>query len=371
LNFRNHRIFKETTRSLKDRVVLIRILKYLRPYLGKFFFAVGLMAIGVGIALVPPFLIGNMIDTLTSGENTTSYKIWYVIILSSIYLVLLIIANILSYIQSITLQIIGQKVVFKLREEVFVHIENLSIGQFNSVPVGKLMTRVCNDTNALGELFTSVFANLIRAIIYFFAIVVVLLLINVQMALMVFILVPIAFVGTFVYRYFTQRTYRKIRNNISELNAYLAENLSGVKVTQIFAKEDKVAKGFDVKNRQARRNWLQLLTNFAIYRPFISLVSAAGTLITFYFGAQQALAGVITSGLIVSFFFYLGDFFRPIEEISDLYNAIQDGFTSAEKIFDVLDTKPAIIDPDDAVEFLGQLCSDRRDDQGENKHGHT
>ncbi|MDL2292397.1 ABC transporter ATP-binding protein/permease [Acholeplasma sp. OttesenSCG-928-E16] len=350
--------FKENTRTLGDKVVIKKLFKYIKPHKKTLIVALLLTFLVLTIDLLPPALLGMMIDTLTSTDHSNTYKITFIVVVAIGYVVLLVIGNIVSYKQTIMLQVMGQKIVFSLRDEVFQHIESLSIGQLNEVPVGKLVTRVCNDTNSIGELFTSVFVNLIKNFVYLIAIMVILLVISAKVAIIVFIAIPVALVATIVFRGMTRKSYRRIRNNISELNAFLSENLSGMKITQIFSQEEKKTNEFKDKNRLIRKNWFKQISIFAVYRPFIYLISIAGSIMVFIFGTKEVMIGAISAGAVIMLYQYVGNFFRPIEEISDLFNTIQDAFSSAEKIFDVLDTAPTIIDDVDAIElesFTGKI----------------
>ena len=353
------RDFKENTRTQKDMVVIKRIIAYLIPYKGKFFLAVFMTLITTLIGLLPPLMIGTLINVLIDASNTIEDKVLFMIGIGIAYAVLLVIGNILHYKQTIILQVMGQKIVLKLRNDVFSHIENLSIAQLNEVPVGKLVTRVCNDTNSLGELFTSVFVNLIRCIVTLIASVIILLIISPIMTFyIVVIIIPIALTATIIFRVMTRKSYRRIRNNISDINAFLAENLSGIKVTQMFNQEEKKIEEYNQKNSLIRKNWFKQISIFAIYRPIIYLTSIAGTVLTFYFGMREVMAGAMLAGTVVMFYQYVGDFFRPIEELTDLFNVIQDALSSAEKIFDVLDTEADIVDTEDAIElesFSGRI----------------
>lgn len=350
--------FKDNRRERSDKDLIKRLLHYMKPYKKEFFISVLLMLYLIAFQLLPPFLIGRMIDVISDPTLTNDSKISSVIIIVIIFFSGLLTSIIVNYFQTMILQKIGQKTVYDLRNEVFFHIENLSIGQINSVPVGRLVTRVTNDTNAIGEMFTSISVDLIKSIIFIFALLGALFSINVKMTLYILIIIPVVTVLTFVFRNHSRKAYRKVRSNVSEINAFLSENLSGMKVTQIFNQEDKKYNEFLDNNTKLKKSYLKEILIFGIYRPVIYALSILGTMIALYTGTIEVLAGAITAGVMFSFVMYVRDFFSPIQELAEQFNSLQSAFASAEKIFDVLDTKPDIIDLEDAIEleeFKGQI----------------
>jgi len=163
--------------------------------------------------------------------------------------------------------------------------------------------------------------------------------------------VPLIFVASVLFRRFSRSAYRSVRNNVSEVNAFLSENLSGMKITQVFNQEDKKIKEFTTINQKLQKSYFREIYTFGIYRPVIYFLAMAATLMTIYFGVSSIFEGFLTIGLFVSFYVYVGQFFEPIQQIAEQFNSLQNGFASAEKIFDVLDTKPAINDEKDAIEL--------------------
>jgi ATP-binding cassette subfamily B protein len=350
--------FKDNTRERSDKEVLRRLLHYAKPYKKEFFWIVIMMIISLAVQLVPPLLIGLTVDTVSNDALSQSEKIQFIIYLTIFFIVILSIAQFISYVQGIMLQKVGQKTVVTLRDEVFNHIENLSIGQINQVPVGKLVTRVINDTNTISEMYTNVAVNLIRNILYLFAIIIVIFVINWKISLFVMMVVPFVFLATVVFRKYSRVSYRKVRQNVSEVNAFLSENLSGMKVTQIFNQEDKKRKEFKDHSLKLRNSYLQEILVFGIYRPIVYMLAMVGSVLVLYIGYQEVLLGFMTAGILYSYYAYVGDFFEPIQQLAEQFNTLQNAFASAEKVFDVLDTKPDIIDETDAVDltsFSGQI----------------
>lgn len=350
--------FKDNTRERSDKEVLIRLIKYMKPYKMQFLLIVVLMFVALAIQLLPPLMIGIVIDTVTSDTLTRSEMITRVIWVAVAFIGVLGIANVIGYYQELLLQKVGQKTVVTLRNDVFNHIEHLAIEQINQVPVGKLVTRVANDTNAISDMYTNVGVNLVKNIIYLVAIVFILFFINWYITLYVLITIPFVLLASGVFRKFSRTTYRTVRKNVAEVNAFLSENLSGMKITQIFNQEEKKRREFRDRSLDLKRSYLREILVFGIYRPTIFFISAIGSVITLYIGYQEVMFGPLTFGMLYAFYQYVGNFFDPIQQIAEQFNSLQNAFASAEKVFDVLDTKPAIVDDEDAIElenFTGDI----------------
>ena len=200
-------------------------------------------------------------------------------------------------------------------------------------------------------MFTNTIVNLIRNFLFMLVIAIIMFIIEWRMALITMAVVPLIFVASVLFRRFSRSAYRSVRNNVSEVNAFLSENLSGMKITQVFNQEDKKIKEFTTINQKLQPSYFREIYTIGIYRPVISFLATAATLRTIYFGVSSIFEGFLTIGLFVSFYVYVGQFFEPIQQIAEQFNSLQNGFASAEKIFDVLDTKPAINDAKDAIEL--------------------
>jgi ATP-binding cassette subfamily B protein len=350
--------FKDNTRERSDKDVLRRLISYVLPYKKQFLLIVVLMFLTLGIQLLPPLLIGLTIDIVSDETLARSEQIRYLVWMSIGFLGALIVGNYIAFIQNMMLQKVGQKTVVTLRNDVFNHIEHLSIGQINQVPVGKLVTRVTNDTNTISEMYTSVAVNLIRNVLYLVAILVVLFILNYRITIWLIMVLPLVLLATYLFRKFSRASYRRVRANVSEVNAFLSENLSGVKITQIFNQEKKKRNEFRTHSKKLRDSYLQEILVFGIYRPIVYLISMIGVIIVLYVGYQEVMLTAFTAGLLFTYYTYVGDFFEPIQQIAEQFNTLQNAFASAEKIFDVLDTKPAIEDAEDAIElneFTGSI----------------
>jgi ATP-binding cassette, subfamily B, multidrug efflux pump len=350
--------FKDNTRERKDSDVIRRLLSYMKPYRKEFILIVIFMFVGLGIQLLPPFLIGRTVDIVGSDVLSRAEKIEFVIMLSIFFIIALTVGNVVQYIQSVMLQKVGQKTVVTLRDEVFNHIEHLAIGQINQVPVGKLVTRVTNDTNTISEMYTNVLLNLVRNVLHLAAILVVITIMSPKLTMYVVAVVPLVLFATYLFRKFSRASYRRVRANVSEVNAFLSENLSGMKVTQIFNQETKKKGEFKKHSGKLKQSYIQEILVFGIYRPTIYFLSMVGAVLVLYMGYQEVIAGIITFGMLFTYYAYVGDFFEPIQQLAEQFNSLQSAFASAEKVFDVLDTKPEITDREDAIElesFTGNI----------------
>lgn len=269
---------------------------------------------------------------------------------AALYLFLLLTGFILNALDTWILQKMGQEIIFKMREEVFTHIHSLSLSFFNNTPVGKLVTRVSNDTEAVNELFSTILVKLFKNIVKIIGFAVVMISINVKMALVSFLLLPVVTVLTFFFRYMSKKAYQLTRNRITDLNTFLSEHLSGMKLIQIFAREDIKYQQFEQKSKDLyEANWREVMT-FAIFRPSIYLVSVFAMMIVIGTGSYSVLNQTLSLGTLFIFISYISSFFDPIQELAEQFGTLQSSLASAEKIFSVLDETPDIVKPEHPVE---------------------
>ena len=274
-----------------------------------------------------------------------------------LFLLLLFSGFFLNLADTWLLQKMGQQIVYKLREETFTHIHSLSLSFFNTTPVGKLVTRVSNDTEAVNELFSTILVKLFRNVVKIIGYAVVMLSINVKMAGISFLLLPLVAILTFVFRHLSRKAYQITRNKITELNTFLSEHISGMKLIQIFAREKEKYSEFEGKSMELyRANFREIMT-FAIFRPSIYLVSVIAMILVIRTGSLSVLNGSLSLGTLFVFITYISSFFEPIQELSEQLGTLQSSIASAEKIFSVLDVKPEIVSPADPapVNILGEI----------------
>lgn len=352
-NFDDNKII----RKYKDSHIIKRLVCYAKPVLVQFLLALLLTGLLVVLDLVGPFLLGEVIGVFELNKNSQQ-KIVIIIIIVGIYFLTVILSSFINYFCTMILQRAGQKIIYNVRTEVFCHIEGLSIAQINSQPVGRLVTRVTSDTNALNELYTNVVVNLLRQILTILVVVIVMFLISVKLTLLLCLIMPILLIATFVFKRYSRKVYRTVRGNVSNVNAFLSENLSGMKVTQIFNQEEKKFKEFQQKNISLRNASLKQVFIFGIFRPAIYVLFVVCQIIVLYNGSHLVIKGTLELKNLVKFYGYISSFFNPIQQLADQFNQLQSSFASSERIFEMLDTEATILDQPNAryiKEFKGKI----------------
>ncbi len=343
------------------------IWKYLKPEMLSFIFGLLLIFINVILDIILPSFIGGVTDNLVNakeGEVITIAKLFtidnseisltIIIGLTFGYALITIINQIFIYFESMILQKAGQRIIYRIRMEVYEHIENMSINQFNEMPVGSLVTRVTNYTQELSQLFTDVLVNILRNTLTIIGTYAIMFTISYQLSLMMLIFLVIVFVVSFFFSKEVSKIFRKDRKQVSNLNTFLNENLSGMKIIQIFKKEKQKEKEFIEKNNALLKTRYNVVVAFTLYRPFIAFLQVVAMAVVFYFGIKFSL----TCGMIVSFYLYISKFFQPIQNLADQVNQLQRAFTACERLFNLLDVSPEVLDEEDAIDvenFKGKI----------------
>lgn len=264
---------------------------------------------------------------------------------AGLYLLFMVLGFVLNAADTWILQKMGQDIIFRMREQVFTHIHSLSLSFFNTTPVGKLVTRVSNDTEAVNELFTTILVKLFKNLVKIIGYAVVMLSISVRMALVSFLMLPLVGVLTFVFRFYSRKAYQITRNKITELNTFLSEHISGMKLIQIFAREKEKYEEFAGKSQELfRANWREVMT-FAVFRPGIYFLSIIAMVIVVGTGSYSVLGSTLSLGTLFVFITYISSFFEPIQELAEQFGTLQSALASAEKIFSILDEEPQIVNP--------------------------
>ena len=340
-------------RNMKDSEIVRRLLKYARPHWKSFLCVLLLMVFSIVYDIVSPLIIGDLTQTLRDN----SFSLQYLYTAVALYGSILVISMLCTYAQAILLQKTGQSILSSLREDLFVHIESLSHNQLNHIPVGKLVTRVTNDTGASSMMFTHIIVNLVKNVFVILGVLVAMLCLNYALTLMVLCFVPFIVLFTVIFRKFSRKAYRKVKDGTTDINTFLSENLSGMKIIQIFNREAYKKAEFDRKNAalgKAKRNEIFV---FGIFRPTVYMLYISSILCLFYLGAKGALSETpmlgqfITDGVIVTFYMYISKFFNPIQSLAEQFNWLQSAMASAEKIFTVFDMVPEVQDAPDAIEL--------------------
>lgn len=333
----------EIERSVQGSVFK-RLMKYALPYWHYFTFALILVFIITVLELYRPILMGNAVDLFVEGADYSAiYKT------AIIYLFVLLASFICNFLQTWILQLTGQNVIYNIRQEVFEHIHKLSLRFFDITPVGRIVTRVTNDVEALNEMYANILVKLIKNVAKIVGLIIVMLSLNVKIALFSFALLPFIIGLTVLFKKISRATYRIARTKITAINTYLSEHLSGMKLIQIFAREREKNAEFHQKNTELfQANYREMMV-FAIFRPSIYMLSVIALLIIILVGSDSVLKGVITVGTLYKFIQYIGSFFEPIQELAEQFGTLQSAMASAEKIFTILDEKPAIVNPKSPV----------------------
>ncbi len=333
--------------NYSDKEILRRLASYAMPYKKWFALTFVLMVISVVFALFEPYLIGLSIDILANPPVDMTYLAWVLAIFAGSILL----SAGFEYMQTMILQKTGQTIVYNMREEVFTHVETQDYEYFTRIPTGKLVTRVANDTNTLNEMYTNVIVNVFRNLLMIVGILSAMFILNAELALLILGVTPFIIIFSFVFRRFSRKAYRTVRANMSRVNGFLAEHLSGMKVVQIFNKENEKHQEFDDKNTELKRSELRELLVFAIYRPTMYMLFMISTIIIFYYGGHQVVQGTLTVGVLVSFYNYLRRFFEPIQQLAEQFNIVQSAFASSERIFAILDEHPKVLNEPNAIEM--------------------
>ena len=339
-------------RSMKDGEIVRRLLVYAKPHRASFVLVGLIMLLSTVHSIASPLLVGY-IEKLVKSE----FQLKELFIAVGVYAFILLVSLICTYIQSIILQKIGQKILSALREDLFAHIESLSHEQLNHTPVGKLVTRVANDTNAISMLFTNILVNLLKNCFIIVGVLVAMLCLNYQLTLMVLCFVPFIALFSIIFRKFTRKAYRRVKDGTTDINTYLSENLSGIKITQIFNREEQKKQEFEKKSNSLGHAKQQQIFVFGIFRPMVYMLYISSVLCLLYLGGRgyikdtRFLGQVLTSETVVTFYMYISTFFNPIQNLAEQFNWLQSAFASAEKIFTVFDMKPTVTDEPDAIEL--------------------
>ncbi len=337
-------------RQMGDREIMGRLMHYAKPYRKQFALVGGVMLFSIAYDILSPLIIG-WIEELIAGQFAM-VQIYRAV---ALYIVILAVSMLCTYVQAVMLQKAGQRIISKVREDLFVKIEKLSHEQLNAIPVGKLVTRITNDTNAISMMFTNLLVNFVKNMFVIVGVFAAMLCLSYELTLMILCFVPFIVLFTVIFRKFSRRAYRKVKDCTTDINTYLSENLSGIKITQIFNREDAKMHDFREKSNALGRAKQEQILVFGIFRPLVYMLYVSSILCLLYLGGRGYLKGLsfmgqtITSGMLVSFYMYISKFYNPIQNLAEQFNWLQSALASAEKVFTIMDLEPVIQDAPDAV----------------------
>ncbi len=332
---------------------LLRLMTYMKPYAGQVLLCLVLVLALTGFDLYRPTLIGDAIDLFKDRGD-------YQVILDTAikYGIVLILSLIFNVSQTWILQKTGQRIILTVRKDLYAHIQSLSSRYFDLTPVGKLVTRVTNDVEALDEMYSGILVRLFRNIVKILGLAAVMLLMDWQLALISFVLLPLVAVLTVIFRKIARSTYRITRARLTDINTFLSENISGMRIIQIFGREKRKYEEFEDKSHKLYKAFYREMLVFAIFRPLIYILSILALMIVLGVGSREVLGGVISIGTLYIFSQYIQSFFEPIQELAEQFSTLQSSLASAEKIFTIMDEAVLVPEADQPVklpDILGRI----------------
>ena len=350
-------LFHKKTEELSDvhyeGNAVLRMLSYLKPHWKIMVVCLALVLALTGLELYKPIITGDAIDLYIAGDyapgEAVRERFTGVLLAAVKYIGVLAALCVCTNRIQILLQKVGQSIIYEMRRELFEHIESLSMRFFDLTPVGKTVTRVTNDVEAVHELYASILVKLFRNIVKIFGLVVVMLARDTRMALLSFVMVPVVIALTVGFRTLARRAYQVSKTRVTALNTFLSENLSGMKIIQIFNREERKYEEFSDRSEELYQAFRKEIMLGAVFRPTIVLSSVVAMAIVIAAGSQGVLAGTVSFGTMYIFLQYIKTFFEPIQDLAEQLATLQSAVASAEKIFTLLDEKPLIRDPEEPV----------------------
>ncbi len=323
-----------------DARLMRRLLAYLKPYRRSAFLAIACLIAGSALSIIQPYLTKVAIDRYIRNNNFSGLNQ-----IAILYILTLLCVFALSFSQTWLINLMGQKIMYDLRMQIFRHLQKLDVSFFDKNPVGRLMTRVTTDVDALNELFTSGVISVFDDIFTLSGIIISLFLLNYRLALGIVAILPFLILITLVFKIKVRDSYRKVRTAIARINAFLQENITGAAVVQLFGQENRQYRQFTRINQDHLDANLQSIFYYAIFFPLLEVISASAIALIIWYGGHQVLAGALTLGTLVAFIQYSDRFFSPISDLSEKYTILQAAMASSERIFKLLDTEPSIVSP--------------------------
>ncbi len=323
-----------------DSRLMARLVRYLRPYRGRVAGAVLLLMLASLSAVVGPYLTMIALDeAIPAGDGRL------LALLAGVYVAVTVATFAFQYIQALVTTWLGQRVMYDLRTEIFGKLQELDLRFYDRNPVGRLMTRITSDVETLNELFSSGLVTVFGDLFMLFFIVAAMLRMDPELALVTFSVLPFVAYAAFVFRSRIRSAYRDIRVRLARMNAFLQERFTGMRVVQLFNREDADLERFRGLNDDYLGAHLRSITHYALFFPIIQLLTSIALALIIWYGGGAMIQGALTIGVLAAFLDYARRFFRPIQDLSEKYNLLQGAMASSERIFSLLDTQPEIRDP--------------------------
>ncbi len=346
---------EDALRSEKRRTgsSVVRLITYMKPYAHWVIFALFLVLCLTGFDLYRPMLVGDAIDTFGADGD------YDIIIDTAIkYAVVLALSVIFNIAQTWILQKAGQNIILEIRKDLYRHIQSLGSRYFDITPVGKLVTRVTNDVEALNEMYSGILVQLFRNIVKIAGLAGVMIALDVKLAAVSFVLMPVVIGLTVLCQKIARNIYRLYRTRLTDLNTFLSEHLSGMKIIQIFGRQERKFEEFHDKNTKLYRAFYREMLMYAVFRPLIYILSILSLMIVLWFGSKNVFDSAISIGTLYIFSNYIRSFFDPIQELAEQFSTLQSSVASAEKIFSVMDEDefiPEIENPQKPDRIIGKI----------------
>jgi len=335
-----------------DARLMRRLLAYLKPYRLQVVIALVAIVLKAGADVLGPYLTKVAIDKYLAHKPgaghsfldrfLSSQPLTGIAQIGMAYIALLSFSFLLEFAQTYLMQWTGQKVMFDLRSQIYRHLQQMHVAFFDRNPVGRLVTRVTTDVDALNEMFTAGVVSIFEDVFVLAGIIAIMLNMSWQLALIAFAVLPLIYIGTAIFRKHVRDSYRRIRVAIARINAYLQEHITGIVPLQLFNREEKAFAEFKAINATHMLAFKDAIMAYSLYYPMVEILSATAVASIIWYGGHRILAGTITLGVLVAFMQYAQRFFRPIQDLSEKYNILQSAMASSERIFKLLDTKPEI-----------------------------
>lgn len=344
---------EDTVESGYKGPVFTRLMKYMRPYVGRMIVCVVMVTVLMGIEIYTPRIMGRTIDNFSTDRD---YNV--VLQVAALFVGLLVVRFVLDIAQQLILQKTGQQIMYNVRGELYDHIQHLSSRFFDLTPVGKLVTRVTNDVEALNEMYSGILIRLFRNVFKIIGLIVVMLFFDWRLACMSFVLMPVLVVLTILFERLSRKVHRVARARITDINTFLSEHISGMRIIQMFGREQRKYDEFEGKSHNLLKAQYNVMYVYGTFRPLIGLINTVALMIVLGFGARQVLNLAITAGTLFTFSEYIKQFYDPIQDLAEQFSTIQQSLASAEKIFIILDTETDVPDPENPVvlpQILGRI----------------
>ena len=332
-----------------DARIVRRLLTYVRPYMRLSVIALILLFVVSLLDLVGPALTGYGIDHYVAPNNlhiSATERGYGILWVALAFLAVLVVGLILRYVHLLLLNIVGQRIMFDMRSQMFDHLQRLSLSYFDHNPVGRLMTRLTNDVDSLNEVFTSGAISILGDILTLIGVAIALLIINWQLALVTFVVLPPLYWVATYFRVAMRDNFRAIRVRLARINAYAAENIGGMSIVQLFNREQRNFERFDALNIDYLDQNVRSLLYFFLFSSVTTFLSAVAIGLIIWYGGGRILAGALTLGAIVAYLQYVDRFFLPVRDLAEKYNILQSAMASSERIFKIIDEPIIVQDPE-------------------------